>query len=211
MSYAAKEIFYTLQGEGANTGRTAVFCRFAGCNLWSGLEQDRARPFAISATPILSARTGRAAATLRRPTPWLTPWRLAGRIAKPVSGRWSFARAASPCCRWIKPWSTPCTHAASRLPSRPTAHGCPRAASIGFASAPRPASNACCAGHELKVIFPQPGAEPELFESWDFRHFVLQPMDGVERERNTRLAVEYCLKHPRWRLSLQTQKLLGIP
>ena len=138
-------------------------------------------------------------------------WQPATRITAPVHIRWSSALAANPCCNWIKPSSTLCTLAASRLPSRLTVRVFRLVELIGSASAPRLASTVFCAGHELKLIFPQNGTEPKEFETWDFRHFVLQPMDGPQREHNTRLAVEFCLANPRWRLSLQTQKLLAIP
>src|SRR5229473_334513 len=166
MSYAVKEIFYTLQGEGALTGRPAVFCRFAGCNLWSGREADRAAAVCRFCDTDFVGTDGTGG----------------GRFATAVDLA-AAARRAWPVEAGSRPFVV-CT-AGAPLTLR--------------------------AGDELKLVFPQDGIDPEDLEALPFRHFFLQPMDGPERARNTALAVSFCLAHPRWRLSLQTHKLLGIP
>ncbi len=208
-----KEIFYTLQGEGANSGRPAVFCRFAGCNLWSGREEDRLSAICRFCDTDFVGVDG------------------------PGGGRFESARTLAAAV--AATWPTPLTARSSPLVvctgGEPllqlddalvaALHDCGFAVAIetnGTLLPPRGVDWVCVspkagaelrlrAGHELKLIFPQEGAEPERFEQLDFRYFFLQPMDGPQRERNTRLAVRYCLAHPQWRLSLQTHKFLGIP
>jgi 7-carboxy-7-deazaguanine synthase len=212
MSYAAKEIFYTLQGEGAQTGRAAVFCRFAGCNLWSGREADRATAickfcdtdFADTDGPgggrFTTARVLAAAIEEKWPADALAGKRfvvctggepllqLDGLLIDALHGR-GFEIAVETNGTIVAPqgldWICVSPKAGATLKQR--------------------------RGDELKLVYPQAGAEPEQFVDLDFRHFFLQPMDGPERVENTRLAVEYCLEHPQWRMSLQTHKLLGIP
>ena len=213
MSYGVKEIFYTLQGEGAQTGRPAVFCRFAGCNLWSGREEDRATAVCrFCDTDFVG-------------TDWMNGGRFApaDELAEAVAKVWPHTSdpVARPfvVCTGGEPLlqlDAPLIDAFHRqgfeiaIETNGT-----RAAPAGIdwicVSPKAGADLVQRSGDELKLVFPQPGAEPELFESLAFRYFSLQPMDGPERERNTRLAVRYCLEHPRWRLSLQTHKLLGIP
>jgi 7-carboxy-7-deazaguanine synthase len=211
MSYAVKEIFYTLQGEGANTGRAAVFCRFAGCNLWTGREQDR--PEAICQfcdTDFVG-------------------------IDGPGGGRFSSAErlAAAVARTWppgeLGPRFVVCTGGEPLLQLDASLiqglheQGFEIAVETNGTLQPPPGIDWLCVspkagaelrvmrGDELKLVYPQTGLEPQDVERLEFRHFFLQPMDGPEREANTAAALHYCLTHPRWRLSLQTHKLLGIP
>lgn len=213
MSYAVKEIFYTLQGEGANTGRPAVFCRFAGCNLWSGREQDRAGAVCRFCDTEFVGTDGEGGGRFRT----------AQDLAAAVAAKWR-----PPPHPHARPLVV-CTGGEPLLQLDGDAVAAFHEAGFevavetnGTKPAPEGVDWICVSpkagaelvlreGHELKLIFPQPGAEPERFEHLAFDRFYLQPMDGDRREDNTRLAVRYCLEHPRWRLSLQTHKLLGIP
>jgi 7-carboxy-7-deazaguanine synthase len=211
MSYAVKEIFYTLQGEGANTGRAAVFCRFAGCNLWSGREHDR-----VNATcqfcdtdfvgtngpgggsfPTAEALSAAVAAT------W--PSSVAGRRFVVCTGGEPLLQLDAPLLSTL--------HEAGFEVAVETNGTLPVPPGVDWVCvSPKAGSQLQVrTGDEIKLVFPQAGAEPELFERMSFRNFFLQPMDGPEREANTEAALRYCLAHPRWRLSLQTHKLLGIP
>ena len=212
MAYSVKEIFYTLQGEGANAGRAAVFCRFAGCNLWSGRETDRASAVCqFCDTDFVG--TG------------------------PDGGRFADARslAAAVAACWPRDHDerahplVVCTGGEPLLQLDPAAiaalHGKGFEVAVetnGTIAAPAGLDWICVSpkaeaeliqrsGNELKLVFPQAGAEPERFRSLDFQHFFLQPMDGPDQRANTERAVRYCLEHPEWRLSLQTHKMLGIP
>ena len=210
MSYAVNEIFYTLQGEGANTGRPAVFCRFAGCNLWSGREADRAAAQCRFCDTDFVGTDG------------------------PGGGRFADAASLAAAVRSAWPAGAPrpfvvCTggepllqldaalvaalHEAGFEVAIETNGTCAAPAGIDWICVSPKAGGELVLrrGDELKLVFPQEGAEPERFEALDFEHFLLQPMDGPERESNTAAAVRFCLAHPRWRLSLQTHKLLGIP
>ena len=211
MSYAVKEIFLTLQGEGGQAGRPAVFCRFAGCNLWSGREQDRAERGLHLLRHRLRGhgRPGRRPLRRRR-RPWPTRSRRPGAAGR-TTGWW--------CCTGGEPLlqlddaadRAPCTPAASRSRWRPTAPCRRRRASTGSASAPRPTRRwRRPRGQELKLVYPQAGVDPARFEGLGFERFLLQPMDGPDRAANTEAAIAYCLAHPRWRLSVQTHKYLGI-
>jgi 7-carboxy-7-deazaguanine synthase len=213
MSYAVKEVFYTLQGEGAHTGRPAVFCRFAGCNLWSGREEDRLAAVCQFCDTDFVGTDGVGGG--RFPS--------AVELATVVAAAWPAPPAASArplvVCTGGEPllqldddlvaafhqfgFEVAIETNGTRLP--------PRGVDWVCVSPKAGAELVLRAGHELKLVFPQAGAEPERFTRLDFRHFFLQPMDGPQRERNTQLAVRYCLEHPQWRLSLQVHKLLGIP
>ena len=206
--YTVKEIFYTLQGEGAHAGRPAVFCRFAGCNLWTGREQDRESAVCTFCDTdfVGVGPDGGKFAT-------------ADELAAAVAARWPAGEA--------RPFVV-CTGGEPLLQLDAAAIEAFHARGIevavesnGTQPAPPGIDWLCIspkaeaelvlkAGDELKLVFPQELAPPEKFESLKFEHFFLQPMDGPDLERNTRLALEYCLAHPRWRLSLQTHKLLGI-
>jgi len=213
MSYAVKEIFYTLQGEGANTGRPAVFCRFAGCNLWSGREEDRLTAtcqfcdtdFVGTDGPgggrfwsVFELATAVAAAWPTLPSPGARPLVV-------CTGGEPLLQLDDDLVVAFHDFSfeVAIETNGTRLP--------PHGVDWICVSPKAGADLVLCAGDELKLVFPQAGAEPERFAHLNFRHFFLQPMDGPERERNTQLAVRYCLAHPQWKLSLQTHKLLGIP
>lgn len=206
--YTVKEIFYTLQGEGAHAGRAAVFCRFAGCNLWTGREQDRASAVCTFCDTdfVGVGPDGGKFAT-------------ADELAAAVAGRWPSGKARPfVVCTGGEPLLQLDAAAIDALHARGIevaveSNGTqPVPAGIDWlcVSPKAGAELAIDSGNELKLVFPQELAPPEKFQSLRFDHFFLQPMDGPDLERNTRLAVEYCFSHPRWRLSLQTHKLLGI-
>jgi len=213
MSYLVKEIFYTLQGEGANAGRPAVFCRFAGCNLWTGRERDRHRAvckFCDTDFVGIGPDGGRFAD--------------AGALANAVRTRRPAGPAAGARPLVVCTGGEPLLQLDAPLVEALHAEGFEVAVETnGTQPAPPGLDHVCVSpkagaplvlrsGHELKLVYPQTEAEaqPERFEALDFREFFLQPMDGPALAENTRRAVAYCLEHPRWRLSLQTHKLLGI-
>lgn len=210
VAYSVKEIFYTLQGEGAQTGRPAVFCRFAGCNLWSGREKDRASAICRFCDTDFVGIDG----------PGGGRFATADALASAVAAAWPGGAAHRyVVCTGGEPLLQLDAPAVGAL----HAHGFEVAIETNGTIEPPPGIDWVCVspkagselrvtrGSELKLVVPQPGAEPERFEHLDFEHFFLQPMDGPERATNTELALQYCLAHPRWRLSLQTHKLLGIP
>jgi 7-carboxy-7-deazaguanine synthase (Cx14CxxC type) len=211
MPYAVKEIFYTLQGEGANAGRAAVFCRFAGCNLWTGREEDRHRAvctFCDTDFVGVGPDGGRFA----------TADDLAARVAQTWAGsadarRLVVCTGGEPLLQLDAPLVEALREGGFEVAietngTRPAPPGIDHVCVSPKAGAPL----VLRAGHELKLVYPQaePEAQPERFEGLDFQEFFLQPMDGPELAENTRRAVAYCLAHPRWRLSLQTHKMLGI-
>ncbi|MGH9589819.1 MAG: 7-carboxy-7-deazaguanine synthase [Terracidiphilus sp.] len=211
MTYAIKEIFYTLQGEGAQTGRAAVFCRFAGCNLWSGREADRAAAICRFCDTDFADTNG----------PGGGKFALARELAAAVAEKWPTEAGGKPFV--VCTGGEPLLQLDAKLIDALHRRGFEIAVeSNGTVAAPDGIDWLCVspkagaemvqkAGDELKLVFPQEGAEPEQFEDLPFRHFFLQPMDGPGRELNTRLALRYCMEHPAWRLSLQTHKMLGIP
>jgi 7-carboxy-7-deazaguanine synthase (Cx14CxxC type) len=208
--YAVKEIFYTLQGEGANAGTPAVFCRFAGCNLWSGREADRADATCDFCDTDFVGTDGDGGGKLAD----------AEALAQAVARAWPDGVHAH---RFVV-----CTGGEPLLQLDAAAvaalhrHGFRVAVETnGTVAAPEGLDWVCVSpkadaglaierGDELKLVFPQPKAPPERFEALAFSHFFLQPMDGPDRSRNTERAVAYCLAHPRWRLSLQSHKMIGI-
>ena len=206
--YTVKEIFYTLQGEGAHAGRAAVFCRFAGCNLWSGREQDRhsATCHFCDTDFVGVGPDGGKFAT-------------AEELAAAVGDRWP-AGGSDPfvVCTGGEPLLQLDAAAVDALHARgfevavETNGTQPAPAGLDWicVSPKADAELVLKSGNELKLVFPQQEAPPEKFASLRFDNFFLQPMDGPDVERNTKLALEYCLAHPQWRLSLQTHKLLGI-
>jgi 7-carboxy-7-deazaguanine synthase (Cx14CxxC type) len=214
MSYSVKEIFYTLQGEGANTGRPAVFCRFAGCNLWSGHEKDRLGAVCQFCDTDFVGTDG----------PGGGHFETANDVASAVSARWP-VRQNAPRVRplVVCTGGEPLLQLDEELVAAFHQAGFEIAIETNGTRLPPPGIDWICvspkagadlvlqSGQELKLIFPQGGAEPKLYENLDFQHFFLQPMDGASREENTQLALRYCLEHPQWKLSLQTHKLLGIP
>ena len=211
MAYSVKEIFYTLQGEGAQTGRPAVFCRFAGCNLWSGREADRASAVCTFCDTDFVDTDG----------PGGGRFATADALATAVAAAWPAGAGGPPFV--VCTGGEPLLQLDAELVSALHRRGFEIAVETNGTRPPPPgldwicvspkagAELVVCAGDELKLVYPQTGAEPERFEPLAFRHFFLQPMDGPARERNTDAALRYCLAHPRWRLSLQTHKLLGIP
>ena len=215
MPYTVKEIFYTLQGEGANAGRAAVFCRFSGCNLWTGRESDRHRAvckFCDTDFVGVGPDGGRFA----------TAEELAARGADTWAGETGVAAGARPLV--VCTGGEPLLQLDETLVDAFHARGLEVAVETnGTQPAPTgidwicvsPKANAplrLTRGDELKLVYPQaePDAQPERFEALDFAHFFLQPLDGPDAAESTRRAVAYCLAHPRWRLSLQTHKITGI-
>jgi 7-carboxy-7-deazaguanine synthase len=209
MSYAVKEIFYTLQGEGALTGRPAVFCRFAGCNLWSGREEDRAAATCsfcdTDFVGIDGTHGGR--------------YRDAAALAAQVAALWpEDAPARFVVCTGGEPLLQLDPPLIEALHARDFAVAIETNGTI----APPPGLDWVCvspkagaplamtSGDELKIVVPQPGLDPLDFAGLDFQRLSVQPMDGPERDRNTEWAIAFCLRHPQWQLSLQTHKITGI-
>ena len=210
MGFVVKELFKTLQGEGAQAGRAAVFCRFAGCNLWSGREEDRSTAICRFCDTDFVGSDG------------------------PGGGRFSTAASLADAIALV--WGKDCDsrfvvftggepllQLDSELINAVRSRGFFTAIETnGTLEAPAALDWICVspkagtsirqtAGQELKLVFSQAGVSPEQFERLDFQNFFLQPMDGPEVARNTELAIQYCLAHPKWRISLQTHKLMGIP
>lgn len=208
--YAVKEIFYTLQGEGANAGRPAVFCRFAGCNLWSGREADRADAACTFCDTDFVGTDGPGGGRFR------TGAALAEACTRAAGG-------ATPGLLVVLTGGEPMLQVDTELAAALHALGfeiaietngtLPVAEGIDWICVSPKAGTALVqtSGDELKLVFPQTELMPEAVANLAFRHRYLQPMDGPERAANTALAVAYCKAHPEWRLSLQTHKLIGIP
>ncbi len=209
-SYSVKEIYYTLQGEGAQAGRAAVFCRFAGCNLWSGREQDRPRAQCRFCDTDFVGTDG------------------------PMGGKFTNAHNLARRCRdlWrgqdgpplvVLTGGEPMLQTDAPLIAALHAQGFEIAIETNGTLAVADGIDWICVspkagttlvqktGQELKLVFPQQGLNPDMFAGLDFRHFFLQPMDGPARDTHTRAAIAYCLAHPQWRLSIQSHKLLGLP
>ena len=210
MTYAVKEIFYTLQGEGANTGRPAVFCRFAGCNLWTGREEDRADATCQFCDTDFVGTDG----------PGGGKFPTAQSLARAIVATWPAESAerrfvvctgGEPLLQ-LDPALIQALHAEHFEVAVETNGTLPPPDGLDWlcVSPKAGATLVVRSGDELKLVYPQLGAEPAEFEDLEFQHFFLQPMDGPYREANTAAALRYCLEHPRWRLSLQTHKLLGI-
>lgn len=210
MTYTVKEIFYTLQGEGNHAGRPAVFCRFAGCNLWTGREEDRQTAI-CSFCDTDFVGVGPDGGKFRAPDD----------LADAVGNAWPSSNGHGK--RFVvftggEPLLQLNEAAIAALHERDfevavetngTLH--PPTGVDWVCVSPKAGSETILRkANELKLVYPQPGAEPERFEADDFDEFYLQPMDGPDLARNTQLAVEYCLAHPQWKLSLQTHKVLGL-
>jgi 7-carboxy-7-deazaguanine synthase (Cx14CxxC type) len=211
MSYAVKEIFYTLQGEGAQAGRAAVFCRFSGCNLWSGRESDRSSATCRFCDTDFVGVDG----------PGGGRFESAEALADAVAEKWPSASAGKRfvVCTGGEPLLQLNAALIDALHRRQfeiaveTNGTLPAPVGLDWVCVSPKAGSVLVqkTGDELKLVYPQAGAAPENFGRLAFHHFFLQPMDGPSRDANTRQAVQYCLDHPMWRLSLQTHKFLGIP
>ena len=209
MSYSVKEIFLTLQGEGAQAGRRAVFLRFSGCNLWSGREADRAEAACTFCDTDFVGMNGERGGRYRD----------AGLLAEAVASTWGEGE-----CRLVViTGGEPLLQLDPALIEALHARGFSIAVeSNGTLPAPPGIDWLCISpkagteivqrsGDELKLVWPQPGIDPAELSGWDFRHHLIQPKDGAEREESLAAAIAYVMANPRWRLSLQTHKLLGLP
>ena len=211
MTYSVKEMFYTLQGEGINAGRPAVFLRFSGCNLWSGLEKDRAGAVCSFCDTDFVGTDG----------PGGGKFKTAEDLAIAVNRLWpTDAGSAEPMV--VCTGGEPLLQLDARAVDALHAHGFYIAVETnGTVKAPAGIDWLCVSpkstapvvqttGDELKLVYPQLKALPESFQHLDFKHFLLQPMDGPDIEVNTQKTIEYCLAHPQWRFSLQSHKVIGV-
>ena len=214
MSYAVKEIFYTLQGEGGQAGRPAVFCRFAGCNLWSGLERDRATAQCRFCDTDFVGTDGQNGGKFAD----------AEALAVAITAQWPEAELGADALV-VFTGGEPCLQLDAALLDAISAQGFETAIETNgtlpvptqidwICVSPKPESALVQqAGHELKFVYPQETLSPEQFEHLDFEHFFLQPMDVDDeamRWHNIQAAIAYCLQNPQWRLSLQTHKIIGL-
>lgn len=212
MAYQIKEIFYTLQGEGTHAGRPAVFCRFAACNLWNGRESGRARAICKFCDTDFVGTDGPGGGTFAAANDLVTAISAAWRgDAHPQARRFVVCTGGEPLLQLDVPL-VDALHDAGFEIAVETNGTQPAPAGLDWicVSPKAGADLVLTAGDELKLVFPQAGAEPGRFEGLGFPRLLLQPMDGPDVEANTRQAVEYCLENPQWRLSLQTHKYLGI-
>jgi 7-carboxy-7-deazaguanine synthase len=211
--YKVKEIYYTLQGEGAHTGRAAVFCRFTGCNLWTGREKDREKAICQFCDTDFWGMNGVNGGKYT-----------AQKLAQKVRDIWDeHAKHALGKPYVVCTGGEPLLQLNEKLTAAFHAVGLEIAIETnGTIAVPEGVDWICVSpkanteiivtkGDELKLVFPQPNAEPERYEHLDFQHFMLQPMDSALREIHTKMTLDFCLQHPKWRLSLQTHKLLNIP
>ena len=210
MSYAVKEIFYTLQGEGAQAGRPSVFCRFAGCNLWSGREADRATATCTFCDTDFVGTDGEGGGKFRSAEELTAAIAVFWPVGEPAR-RFVVCTGGEPLLQLDAPL-VDALHAAGFEVAVETNGTQPAPSGLDWVcvSPKAEAPLVLTAGSELKLVYPQTDAPPEHFGMLDFTHFFLQPMDGPRLAENTRAAMAYCLAHPQWRLSLQTHKLLGI-
>ena len=217
MTYSVKELFYTLQGEGAQAGRAAVFCRFAGCNLWTGREQDRATAVCTFCDTDFVGTDGEGGGKFAD----------ADALADAIAKAWPGGAEGAASDARGRPYVV-CTggepllqvddalvaalHARGFEIALETNGTLPAPGGIDWVCVSPKADAAVVqtSGQELKLVYPQAGVDPARFEGLAFETFRLQPMDGPELAANTRAAIAYCLEHPRWRLSVQTHKYLGI-
>lgn len=211
MTYAVKEMFYTLQGEGAQAGRPAVFCRFAGCNLWSGREQDRAEAVCSFCDTDFVGTDGQGGGKFAT----------AAELAAAVASKWAGGPGGKPyvVCTGGEPLLQldepliEALHAQGFEVAVETNGTQPAPAGLDWicVSPKADAEIVLTRGHELKLVWPQPLARPERFAGLDFQHFFLQPMDTpLLQKQHTREAIAYCLAHPQWKLSVQMHKVVGI-
>jgi 7-carboxy-7-deazaguanine synthase (Cx14CxxC type) len=213
VAYAVKEIYYTLQGEGARTGRAAVFCRFAGCNLWSGREEDRATAACSFCDTDFVGTDG----------PGGGRFAAAGDVAGAVAGCWRESAAAAPGRRYVvftggepllqldRDLVDACHAAGFEVAVETNGTIAPPPGIDWLTVSPKPNSTLVVTrGNELKLVYPQE-VQPEAVAGLDFELFYLQPLDGPAALENTARTLDYCRRNPLWRVSLQTHKLLGIP
>lgn len=210
MTYAVKEVYFTLQGEGFHTGRPAVFLRFAGCNLWNGREADRAAAVCRFCDTDFVGTDGPGGGRYSAEA-------LAGHVAAawdPAVGdqRFVVCTGGEPLLQLDEPLLA-ALHARGFAVAIETNGTLPVPAGVDWVcvSPKARAELVVTSGDELKLVHPQEGLDPERFRGLAFTHFFLQPMDGPDRERNTALVRAYVSRHPGWKVSLQTHKLLGIP
>jgi 7-carboxy-7-deazaguanine synthase (Cx14CxxC type) len=213
MTYAVKEIYYTLQGEGFHTGRPAVFLRFAGCNLWTGREADRVSAICRFCDTDFADTDG----------PGGGKFQAAAELADAVRRRWAQPEGGETQPFVVCTGGEPLLQLDASLIAALHERGFEIAVETnGTIAVPQGVDWVCVSpkagapleqrsGDELKLVYPQDGLDPGSVEDLEFCWFYLQPMDGPQRVRNTRLAVQYCLEHPQWRLSLQVHKLVGLP
>jgi 7-carboxy-7-deazaguanine synthase (Cx14CxxC type) len=210
MTYSIKEIYYTLQGEGAQAGRAAVFLRFAGCNLWSGLEKDRADAVCKFCDTEFVGTTGTGGGKFAD----------AAALAQAVAALWPNLAGGKPYI--VCTGGEPLLQLDSRLIDALRAAGFEIAVETNGTLMPPPGIDWICVspkadapqlltrGDEIKLVYPQDRGDPARYAGQDFAHFFLQPMDDANRDANTHAAIAYCMAHPQWRLSLQTHKITGI-
>jgi 7-carboxy-7-deazaguanine synthase (Cx14CxxC type) len=209
VSYAVKEIFLTLQGEGAHAGRAAVFCRFSGCNLWSGREQDRAAATCRFCDTDFVGTDGTLGGR------YATADELAETIARQWTGdntnRYVVLTGGEPLLQVDPPFIDALHARGFSIGIETNGTIDPPLGMDWICVSPKAGADLVVRrGHELKLVYPQEGAAPEDFAGLDFERFSLQPMDGPDAIENTARTIDYCLRHPQWRLSLQTHKTLGI-
>lgn len=214
MSYAVKEIFLTLQGEGAHAGRTAVFCRFSGCNLWTGREQDRSGAVCKFCDTDFVGTDGTLGGRYAN----------ADDLAAAIAAQWEGPQTSSSQGHryTVLTGGEPLLQVDTALIDALHARGFTIAIETNGTIAPPPGLDWICVspkagselvvrkGHELKLVYPQAENTPEDFAGLEFERFSLQPMDGPDIAQSTQAAIAYCLRHPQWRLSVQTHKTLGI-
>jgi 7-carboxy-7-deazaguanine synthase len=212
VSYAVKEIFFTLQGEGANAGRPAVFCRFSGCNLWSGREADRPSAICQFCDTDFVGMDGTLGGR----------YQTADQLANTIAASWPSDDVGSDARFVVCTGGEPLLQLDELLIAALHERKFTVAVETNGTQVVPPGLDWLCVspkagskmivgeGSELKLVFPQAGAHPSQFEHLEFDRFYLQPMDGPNQQENTQLALQYCLEHPRWSLSIQTHKLLGI-
>jgi 7-carboxy-7-deazaguanine synthase (Cx14CxxC type) len=209
MTYSVKEMFLTLQGEGGQAGRAAVFCRFAGCNLWSGREEDRSEAVCTFCDTDFVGTDGEGGGK------FATPEGLAEAILEKWTGgerqRLVVFTGGEPLLQVDGPLINAMHHLGFEIAVETNgAIAAPDGLDWICVSPKADAALAQLSGQELKLVYPQPGVDPQRFEGLDFERWFLQPMDGPEQKANTQAAIAYCLSHPRWRLSVQTHKYIGI-
>ena len=211
MTYSVKELYYTVQGEGANAGRAAVFCRLTGCNLWTGREADRGKAICQFCDTDFVGTDGPGGGRFAN----------AEALAGAVDATWQGTRDGQKLV--VCTGGEPLLQIDGALIAELHERGFQIAVETNGTIAAPPGLDWICvspkvgaplhqkSGDELKLVYPQHNTVPEAYEGLNFAYFFLQPMDGPQRETNTKAALDYCMRHPRWRLSLQTHKLIGVP